>query len=141
MDRFGEFGVAAQPVAVAADVDDVAAFQDAIQQHKDCTFVVAPIFRLDRQDRKTLGETLDWPVSIGSAEFRVGDAKTLFQEGRKRGTPQECRRCKSKNRSIPAWAESAKETDTKSLETLRFPEVDPVTIELSTDCAGVYSLH
>ena len=34
MDRLGEFGVAAQPVAVAPDVDDVAPVQDPVQQRR-----------------------------------------------------------------------------------------------------------
>ena len=34
MDRLGEFGVAAQPVAVAPDVDDVAPVQDPVQKRR-----------------------------------------------------------------------------------------------------------
>ena len=64
--------------------------------------------------------TLNWPVLIGSAELRVGYAKTLFQEQEK---------------------ESVKQTNARSLQFFRFLELDPVNIELSTDRAGVYTAH
>ena len=40
MDRFGEFGVPAQPIAVAPDVDDVAPVHDPVQQRRCRHFVL-----------------------------------------------------------------------------------------------------
>ena len=77
MDRPGELGVAAQPVAVAPDVDDVAAVQDAVQkrcrhhlvsqdlapflealvrgQHRRGP-LVAPVHQLEEQNRSALAD-------------------------------------------------------------------------------------